>query len=209
MAIDPAKPLLVLDVDEVLALFMRAFERFVGRHGLEMRVTRFAIFQNIYRPGETEHLDVAAGRALFETFFETDVEAIDPAPGGPEAVTALARSASVVILTNAPPSSRESRTRWLHKSGFPFPLIVSTGLKGPPVAALAARTLGPVAFVDDLLPNLDSVAAAAPRVHRFQMVADERLQPLAFTAPDRHRRIDAWPEMAIAIAAALGIASGS
>ena len=31
------------------------------------------------------------------------------------------------------------------------------------------------------------------------MVADERLRPLAFTAPDRHRRIDSWPVMSEAI----------
>ena len=34
---------------------------------------------------------------------------------------------------------------------MPYPLIVNSGLKGPPVAALAARTTGPAAFLDDLL----------------------------------------------------------
>ncbi|MHB8529130.1 MAG: HAD family hydrolase [Caulobacteraceae bacterium] len=204
LTIDPVRPILVLDVDEVLAMFMRGFERFVGRHGLEMRITRFALFQSIFRPGEAEHLYVAAGRALFETFFETDVEAIEVAPGAREAIAALAGRATVVILTNAPPASRQARTRWLARSGFPYPLIVNTGVKGPAVAALAERTRGPAAFVDDLLPNLDSVADAAPRVHRFQMVADERLRELAFTAPERHRRIDEWPQMREALAEALG-----
>ena len=81
LRLEPAAPLVVVDVDEVLAMFMRGFERFVGAHGYEMRINRFALFQNIYRPGEAEHLDVAAGRALFERFFEADVEHIDPAPG--------------------------------------------------------------------------------------------------------------------------------
>jgi hypothetical protein len=36
------------------------------------------------------------------------------------------------------------------------------------------------------------------------MVADHRLRPLAFCAPDRHVRIDEWDELARAIAAALG-----
>jgi hypothetical protein len=205
LAVDPASPLVIVDVDEVLAMFVRGFERFLGQRGLEMRLDRFALFQNIFRPGDAEHLDVAAGRVLFDAFFETDVEAIDAAPGAAEALAAIALRAGVVILTNAPGHSRAPRARWLEKHGFPYPLIINSGLKGPVVAALAARTRGAVAFIDDLLPNLDSVAQAAPRVHRFQMVADDRLRPLAFEAPDRHPRIDDWPSLHAAIAAALAI----
>jgi hypothetical protein len=203
LRLDRQAPLLVVDVDEVLAMFMQGFERFVGGHGYEMRIDRFALFQNIFRPGEAEHLDVAAGRALFEKFFETDVEHIDPAPGAAEALARIAERASIVVLTNAPAQGREPRERWLAKHGFPYPMIVNSGLKGPPVAALAAMTEGGVAFVDDLLPNLDSVAGAAPSVATFQMVADERLRPLALAAPDRHRRIDDWAELGPAIAAIL------
>jgi hypothetical protein len=195
----------VVDVDEVLAMFVRGFERFLGGHGYEMRIDRFALFQNIYRPGEAEHLDVAAGRQLFELFFERDVEDIDPAPGAREALDALAPRASIVILTNAPAIGREPRARWLVKHGFDYPFVVGSGPKGPAVAAITAKSRGRAAFVDDLLPNLDSVATEAPQVARFQMVADERLRPLAFTAPERHARIDDWDALGPAIAAAIGV----
>jgi len=204
LRLDPDAPLVVVDVDEVLAMFMHGFERFLGRHGLEMRIERFALFQNIFRPGETEHLDVAAGRELFEAFFETDVEDIEAAPGAREALAALARRASIVVLTNAPPQSRAPRSRWLIKQGFDYPFVINAGLKGPPVAAIAGMTRGKAAFIDDLLPNLDSVAICAPAVARFQMVADERLRPLASAAPDKHRRIDDWAQLGPAIAAAIG-----
>ncbi len=204
LRLDPAAPLVVVDVDEVLAMFMRGFERFIGGHGLEMRITRFALFQSIFRPGEAEHLDVGAGRELFERFFEADVEDIDPAPGAAEALRRLAERASIVVLTNAPAQGRAPRARWLLKHGFDYPMVVNTGLKGPPVAAIAAMTSGRAAFVDDLLPNLDSVAAEAPAVARFQYVADERLRPYAFEAADRHTRIDDWGKLGRAIAAAIG-----
>jgi len=204
LRLDPVRPLVVVDVDEVLAMFMRGFETFLGGHGLEMRIDHFALFQNIFRPGETEHLDVAAGRKLFEVFFETDVEHIDPAPHAKEALEALAKRASIVILTNAPPQSREPRARWLVKNGFDYPFVINTGPKGPAVAAIRKMTTGKAAFVDDLLPNLDSVAASAPGVATFQMVADERLRPLARSAPDQHRRIDDWAELGPAIASAIG-----
>ena len=205
LRLDPVAPLVVVDVDEVLAMFMRGFEKYLGGHGLEMRIQKFALFQNIFRPGEAEHLEVAAGRQLFETFFETDVEDIDPAPGAREALDALATHASIVILTNAPPQSRGPRARWLVKNGFDYPLIVNAGPKGPAVAAIKAMTAGKAAFIDDLLPNLDSVAKSAPDVATFQMVADERLRPLAYAAPDRHPRIDDWAELGPAIAAAIGV----
>lgn len=206
LQIDPTAPLVVVDVDEVLAMFMRGFEHFLGGHGLEVRLNHFALFQNIFRPGEFEHLDVAAGRELFEVFFETDVEDIDAALGAREALADLAAKASIVILTNAPQQSREPRARWLVKHGFNYPMIVNAGLKGPAVAAIRAKTTGKAAFVDDLLPNLNSVAKDAPDVATFQMVADERLRPLAYVAPDRHPRIDDWWNLGPAIAAAIGVA---
>ena len=38
LEINPTAPLVVVDVDEVLAMFMRGFERFLGGHGLEVRL---------------------------------------------------------------------------------------------------------------------------------------------------------------------------
>ena len=49
------------------------------------------------------------------------------------------------------------------------------------------------------------LAQHAPDVHRFQMVADERLQPLAYADVARHRRIDHWPTLGEAIAHALRV----
>jgi hypothetical protein len=201
--VDPNRPLIVVDVDEVLGLFMRGFEVFVGGHGLEMRIDRFALFQNLYRPGEATHLDVSQGRRLFDAFFACDPHRMDVAPGAASALASLADRATIVILSNAPPVCRVTRARWLVENGLPYPLVIGAGPKGPTVAALASRTRAPTAFVDDLLPNLDSVEAEAPQVHRFQSVADERLRPFAPSAPDRHPRFDSWVDLAPAIARAL------
>ena len=198
--IDPHRPLLIVDVDEVLALFMHGFGRFLEGRGFEFRVDRFALLQNIYEPGAPAHLDIEIGRGLFDDFFRFATEEIDPAPGAADSLRELALGASVVILTNAPDYAREARARWLVTHGMDYPLVINAGLKGEVVAAMAARTAHPAAFVDDLMGNLDSVAASAPAVHRFQMVADPRLRPMAPTAPERHRRIDDWPELQAAIA---------
>jgi len=201
--IDPRRPLVIVDVDEVLAKFMLGFERFVGRHGYEMRITRFALFQNIYLRGAEEHVGVEAGVELFNAFFLDGANDLEPAEGAADALADLSTRAEVVILTNAPGHGREARAKWLKRHGFNYPLVVNSGLKGPAAAELSGRTSGASAFIDDLLPNLESVAESAPAVSRFQMVADERLRPYAPSAPDRHPRHDEWPALKAAIEAAI------
>ena len=204
LGVDPARPLAIIDVDEVLGLFLQGFGKYLEGQGLEFRVDRFALFQNIYRPGETEHLEIAEGRKHYDAFFRYGCGDMPLAPGGAEALRAVARKAGVVILTNAPGHARLGRARWLGRHGMDYPLILNTGPKGPLAAALAAQVKGPVVFVDDLIPNLDSVAEHAPQIVRFQSVADERLRPLAPTAPERHTRIDDWDHLGKAIEAAVG-----
>jgi hypothetical protein len=208
LGLDLARPLLIVDVDEVLGLFMQGFGRFLEARGYEMRIDRYALFQNIFRPGATEHVDLAEGRVLFDDFFRFGCGDIEPAPGGVQALADLSRRAGVVILTNAPGQGRLARARWLGRQGLDYPLILNTGPKGPLAAALARQTSGPSVFIDDLLPNLDSVAESAPAVTRFQMVADPRLRLFAPSAPERHTRIDDWPELKDAVARAISRPQG-
>jgi hypothetical protein len=204
MGIDTARPLVIVDVDEVLGLFMQGFGTYLEDRGLEFRLDKFALFQNIYRPGETTHLDIAEGRKHYDHFFLTASGDMPLAPGGVQALDVLSRRAGVVILTNAPGQARLARARWLGRHGLDYPLILNSGPKGPLASGLARQVAGPVAFVDDLISNLDSVAEHAPRIARFQHVADPRLQPLAPSKPDLHTRIDDWAALGAAIEAAIG-----
>ncbi|MDE2355483.1 MAG: hypothetical protein KGL69_01880 [Alphaproteobacteria bacterium] len=197
--------LVIVDVDEVLALFVEGFSSFAHAQGYELRLERFALFQNLYRRGEAVAAPLSEGRALFDAFFALETHDLRVAPGAVQALEGLAQCARVVILTNAPAVSRPARTRWLADRGLPYDLVIGSGPKGPAVAAMAAGCERPVAFVDDLLANLDSVAEAAPHVHRFQSVADVRLRPMAPTAPERHARFDDWTLLGPAIAARLGV----
>lgn len=193
--VDPARPLLIVDVDEVLAHFMAGFETFVGRHGYEMRIDRFALFQNIYKVGGTESVDMPTGKALFDDFFRDGADDLMPVDGAAAALERLSGEMTVVILTNAPDHGRSARMGWLRTHGLHYPMIINSGLKGPIVRDLAARTGRKVGFIDDLLPNLESVAEDAPDVVRFQMIADERLRPYAPTDPARHVWADDWAAM--------------
>ncbi|HKP79889.1 MAG TPA: hypothetical protein VJU34_12275 [Phenylobacterium sp.] len=202
LGLSTERPLLLVDVDEVLGLFMQGFGDFLAGRGLEMRIDRFALFQNIYRPGANEHLDIAEGRKLFDIFFADHCHEIEPAPGGVEALTRLSRRAEILILSNAPADAERLRRQWLQKHGLPHPLILNSGPKGPIAAGLVAQTPQKTAFVDDLISNLDSVKDHSPATATFQHVADLRLRPFA-PSSERHPRIDDWAQLADAIEAAL------
>ena len=196
------RPLVIVDVDEVLGLFMKGFGDFVATQGYELRLDRFALFQNLYRPGATEPLEMDVGRRLFDDYFRTDCGLMEPAPGAVDALARLSARAELLILSNAPPDAERLRGDWLRRHGLPRALILSSGPKGPITAALVAQTSGRTAFVDDLLPNLDSVAEHAPATATFQHVADLRLRPLA-PRSERHPRIDDWAELGEAIEEAI------
>jgi hypothetical protein len=196
------RPLVIVDVDEVLGLFMRGFGAFIAERGYELRFERFALFQNIYRPGATEHLDLAEGRKLFDEFFRTHCDQLEPAPGAVAALNRLRPRAELLILSNAPADAERLRAAWLKRHGLPHALILSSGPKGPITSGLVAQTSGKTAFVDDLIPNLDSVAEHSPGTATFQHVADLRLRPLA-PRSDLHPRIDDWAALGEAIEAAI------
>ena len=198
-----SRPLVIVDVDEVLGLFMQGFGDYLALQGLEFRLERFALFQNIYRPGDTEHLDINVGKSHFDDFFRHACGDMALAEGGSEALRDLSRIANIVILTNAPGQARLARARWLGRHRMDYPLVLNSGPKGPLAAAMARQVSAPVAFVDDMLSNLDSVAEHAPGISRFQTVADPRLRDLAPSKPDMHRRIDDWDALRQAIEAAI------
>ena len=202
LGISADRPLVMVDVDEVLGLFMQGFGAFVADRGYEFRVDRFALFQNIWRPGAAEHLPLAEGKLLFDDFFATGCGEIEPVPGAANALARLSSVAELLILTNAPEPARHLRADWLARHGLPTALVLNTGPKGPVAAALAAQTSWPTAFVDDLIPNLDSVAAHSPATATFQHVADPILRGLAPRSDD-HPRIDDWAELADAIEASI------
>ncbi len=191
--IDPTRGLAIIDVDEVLALFVQGFAAWLTPRGVELRLESFSLLGNMHTAGD--RLEPRLAKTHLDAFFAEGCGEIAPAPGAAAGLAAISGFAQTVILTNAPEPARALRSDWLERHGMPYPMILNAGLKGPAVASLAGRTRAPALFVDDLLPNLESVAEHAPAVARYQMIADPALRAIAPTAPDRHRRVDDWPEL--------------
>src|SRR5262249_28280356 len=93
------RPRVTIDVDEALGLRVAGLGDSGAGNGYEMRVERFALFQNIFPPGSPDHIDLTEGRRLFDEYFRTDCHAMEPAPGAVAALRRLEPHAGLLILS--------------------------------------------------------------------------------------------------------------
>lgn len=204
LKLDPARPLIICDADEVLLQFIAGLERFLECEGCVLDLKSFAIHGNVRR---RDSGDVVANEDVtryIASFFDSQTRTMDVVPGAADALAALATRAQIVILSNLPESARVARAENLAGHGIAYPVIAGLGPKGAIVKRLIDGIARPVVFVDDLPPHHTSVATEAPHVHRLHFIADPRLAKLLPPAKDAHRRIDDWPSATDWISSVLG-----
>mgnify|MGYP000430416456 CR=1 FL=1 len=87
--------------------------------------------------------------------------------------------ADVVFLTAMPPRHRQVRRNLLSRHGFDYPMIATEAAKGPAVRALHGERPQPLAFVDDIFTNLQSVRKHAPDTRLVNLMANQTFRALA------------------------------
>ena len=204
----PTAPLMVVDVDEVLAMFMRGFERLRRRPRAGDAHRSLRPVPEPLPPGRGH----PSGRrrraaALRRLFRERSPMRSTPRRAPPRLWRPWPTAPAIVILTNAPGGSRATAGAVAGRERLSLSIRRQRRPEGPGRSGPRGAHPRPDAFVDDLLPNLDSVEAEAPQ---RAPVPDGRRRAAAAvrpSAPDRHPRIDTWPDLAPAIAAALKLSS--
>lgn len=204
VTLDPTRPLIICDADEVLLQFLAGLERFLVRQRCYLDLGSFRIHGNIKHQDTNHPVADEAVTKLIADFFASDTRHLEPVPGAAAALQSLSYHAQIVILSNVPESSRDARIENLHEHGMPYPVIAGKGLKGPVVRNIIGTHSHPVVFIDDLPPNISSVAKETPHVHRLHFIADPRLARLMPASPDAHGRIDDWPQASTWIASVIG-----
>jgi len=199
------RPLLVLDVDEVLLEFMVPFMRFLDAQGLVFLAKSFRLTGNIVDRKTQIPLDQTAVSGLLDGFFLAQREWQTAAQGAADAVAALAGSAEVVMLTAMPHRHRDVRRLHLDALGFPYPLLTTEAAKGPALRQLRGESARPVAFVDDIPYNLVSVRDSVSDAYLFNLMSYREMRLLMPPMPDGIVVADDWVEAAPKIAAALGL----
>ena len=193
LELDPDRPLVISDADEVLLQFMRQFEVYLDRNDMWIDLSSFRLQGNIKYKGSDEAVDMT-NRNIIDDFFAAETLNFSPVDGAAEALTALSKEAQVIILTNLPLAQKKERQINLSKHGMDYPVIVGSGLKGPAVKSLGDKINAPLFFLDDIPHNINSVAKYVPMSGRIHMIADPRLSKLIGAAEGASARIDQWHE---------------
>ena len=188
------RPLLILDADEVLFMFVDGFMNFLESQGFYLDLTSYRLHGNVKTRGDDSVVPNQDVTQLLESF-RADLDSLAAVEGAQTVLRNLAGEMDIVVLSNVSPTQAEPRLRNLAAAGFAFPLIANTGPKGPAVKTLAARGGAPAFFVDDIPPHITSVAEAAPDVFRIHFIGDDRLKPLLPPCEDAHLRADNWGEI--------------
>ena len=193
LELDPDRPLVISDADEVLLQFMRQFEIYLDRNDMWIDLISFRLQGNIKYKGSDEAVDMK-NRNIIDDFFAAETLNFSPVEGAAEALNALSKEAQIIILTNLPLAQKSERQINLSKHGMDYPVIVGSGLKGPAVKSLGEKINAPLFFLDDIPHNINSVAEYVPTSGRIHMIADPRLSKLIGAAEGASARIDQWQE---------------
>ncbi|USG60151.1 hypothetical protein NBZ79_13295 [Sneathiella marina] len=195
LAIDPHRPLIISDADEVLFNFMIGLEGLLASQELYFDWSSFALTGNIRRIADKQPISQEEVGGLLSEFFEhrcIDLPAVDGAAAG---LKALSKHAQIIVLSNIPPKYAHHRVTGLKDKGMDYPLIANIGSKGEVVRHLTQGMSAPAFFIDDIPHNHSSVNIHAAHVHRLHYIADERLSALLGPAEHSHTRLYNWPEI--------------
>ena len=182
------RPLLVLDVDEVVLDFVDPFSRFLNSQGFELLTDSFRIHGNIVGLENREALQSDAVSALMTGFFDVHDAWQTAASDAVATLDSLSAGAEIVLLTAMPHRHRTVRRGLLDRLSLPYPLVSTEAAKGPAVRSIRGRTSRPVAFIDDMPRNLESVAARGARRGTVPYDEPRGVSGLSAAAAGRHHR---------------------
>ncbi|MER8664289.1 hypothetical protein NKH34_24475 [Mesorhizobium sp. M1148] len=199
------RPLLILDVDDVVLEFIRPFPHFLKSRGFGLTLASFRLTGNIAETASGRLIEQPEVTALLGDFFDTQADWQSVTDGAEQALASLGDRAEIVLLTAMPHRHRAARRAHLDALGLPYPLLTTEMAKGPAVAKLRGSRGRPVAFVDDQPANLISARNSVADAHLFHLMADNSLRAFLPPVPDDVISVEDWHEAAPKIASALGL----
>lgn len=199
------RPLLVLDVDDVVLEFIRPFPNFLEKRGLQLTLKSFHLTGNVAETATGRLVEQAEVTALLDEFFDAQAEWQSVTIGAADALAEIDRHAEIVLLTAMFHRHRAARRAHLDALGLAYPLLTTEMAKGPAVAKLRGATRRPIAFVDDQPANLLSTRQSVADAHLFHLMADNSLRDFLPPIPDDITVVEDWDDALPKIVKALGI----
>jgi hypothetical protein len=199
------RPLLVLDVDDVVLEFIRPFPHFLKSRGYGLTLASFRLTGNIAETASGRLIEQPEVTTLLGDFFDAQADWQSITDGAAEALARLGDRAEIILLTAMPHRHRAVRRAHLDALGLNYPLLTTEMAKGPAVARLRGESARPVVFVDDQPHNLASVREKVADANLIHLMADNSLRAFLPPVADDVIVVQDWHEAAPKIVAALGL----
>jgi hypothetical protein len=193
LSLDAARPLLAVDVDEVVVGLAGHLAEYAADQGYALRLTGYKLDGALWRYDGTE-ASAEEFQTIFRGFFETQTLHQRVYDGAAEALGTLSRDVEVIILTNVPFYAHDDRIENLRGHGIDFPVVANAGPKGPALRWLHERA-GRMAFIDDSPAQLASSAKHAPDVARIHFIGDEALRVHLAEVEAAQHHAESWTDL--------------
>lgn len=176
-------------------MFLEGFENFLSKNGLYLDLSKPRLNGNIKKISTDEYLSEGTMTNLMPRFFKEETEYLKPIFGASESLKNLSKKCQIIVLTNISFKEKGSRVRALKKNNMDYPVITSSGLKGPVVAEICKKMIAPVFFIDDLPQNIESVSKEYSKSTCIHFIQDKRLDKLMMTPKDIKHRLSKWKDV--------------
>lgn len=199
LSLDPNKPLLIFDADEVLVLFASHFSKFLISKGWRLNLKGYRLDDAIEHIKDGHIADKTTYQNLINDFISQETANQPEAPGASKVLHKLKMRAEIIILTNVPAKAYLQRTENLSNLNMNFPIISNTGLKGPALVEIIKLTKSICIFIDDNPFQIASAAKHTPNIYRFHFTACEIVKKTMPHAEGATHRPNSWDEVNLLI----------
>ncbi len=195
ISLTSSRPLIISDADEVILHFSDLLSQYLLTQGMYVIFTSYNLEGNIKYIDSDKPVDSELFKGLIEDYFENNVEKQPVVKGAIEHLGNLSEYCDIIILTNIPHAFADRRRTKLAQLGINYPMISSSGPKGPVLKAIRQRTDEKLIFIDDISHHHESVAKHVPETLRIQFIADKQLNKLEKQSAHSHHRCHDWPDI--------------
>ncbi|SNZ08235.1 hypothetical protein [Cohaesibacter gelatinilyticus] len=181
--IDPERPLIICDVDEVILHFIRHFEVFLARHDYALKASSYSLNGNIYHRKTGSNLSNNSIKNMINNLFIELSHYQEAVENSISILSSLQKKCNLLLLTNFPEHLADQRRERLAQLGLVAPLLTNQGSKGPKIAQLMEHQKAPAFFLDDSASHISSALDLSLAPICLHFIADARFASIASRSP--------------------------
>ena len=192
LSLNTTRPVIISDADEVILHFSEILSEYLLGKGMYVIFDSYSLEGNVKYTDTDKPVDSSLFKELLDDYFENNVEKQPLVKGVAKHLENLSDICDIVILTNIPHNFAGRRRKQLSNFGLNYPMISSSGPKGPVMKAIRNITPEKLIFIDDISHHHKSVAKFVPNALRIQYIANDHLNSIEEKSKHCHHRCRDW-----------------